>query len=434
VNFSMREYSRPEPLIDILEEHIDEAAFLYNCRLRILVDPERSWEDLHDYEKRLFPHLHGLALARFSSAKLLKEKLVLDEDGDPGQTFVAAAVYPMLELVEPMQWLIEAITQKPPHVRAIIDGLKFSMGPNLDGWLEYFLEHAHPEVRAVGAEVIGYRGLTRFAQKLVILQRDPEPCVAMAANYSLANLKYNSNRELLVPFMKHPDLSLISRSLELLLRMGDQEAIAFCRETLDSAPDPDSIFVYFTAISGADSDTQLIHKVMQRQPALTESCLLALALYGNIDSVDVLISHLGNIDIPDVFMAAYQGLRSLTGMDYLPTFDFDEVQAEEVLKFQSQWSTWWSENRNRFPREFKWRRGEKISPVVLQKDLLRAGNSCRDLTYLEMVIRYGCPINFQHNQFYGVQTMQLQELGQWAELENDRFKPGLAYFHGRRLN
>ena len=107
----IREYSRSAPIKDILEEHIEEAAFMYNCRLRAFVDPERSWEDLKNYEKRMFPHLQGLALGGLDSARLLRDKLTLDEDGDPGETFVAAVVYPMLDLIEPMQWLIETIAK-----------------------------------------------------------------------------------------------------------------------------------------------------------------------------------------------------------------------------------------------------------------------------------------------------------------------------------
>ena len=51
----IREYTRPSPILNILVEHIEEAAFMYNCRCRALTDAERSWEDLFAYEKGWFP-------------------------------------------------------------------------------------------------------------------------------------------------------------------------------------------------------------------------------------------------------------------------------------------------------------------------------------------------------------------------------------------
>ena len=431
----IREYIRPAPIKDILEEHIDEAAYLYNCRRRVQVDPERSWVDLKDYEKRMFPHLHGLALGGFDSAKLLKDKLSLDEDGDPGETFVASIVFPTLDLIEPMQWLTEAIGQKPAHLQAIIDGLKFSRGPDLDGWLEYFIGHENPAVRAVGAEVIGYRRLTSLKEKIILLQADPDPNISMAAIYSLIGMGVGPTKDMFVPFLNITESSLFLKAIELLLTIGDQEAVSICRErSKTSEPIINQKLVFYLSISGTIDDVQIINEVMQKQPAIKKTCLLALGLCGNAESIDLLISHLDKIDDLEAFTAAYQGLRLMTGMDYLPQFDPDEVGPEEILKYQGLWKDWWNQNQNKFSREFKWRRGERLSPAVLHKDLLWPGNPCRDLTFVEMVIRYGCPVNFQYDQFYDVQAQQLQKLKRWADKENSKFKPGLSYYHSRPLN
>ena len=40
----------------------------------------------------------------------MKEKLTLDEKGDAGEAFTAAAVYPHLNLVEPMQRELVGVT------------------------------------------------------------------------------------------------------------------------------------------------------------------------------------------------------------------------------------------------------------------------------------------------------------------------------------
>jgi len=431
----IREYIRSAPIKDILEEHIEEAAFMYNCRLRAFIDPERSWEDLENYEKRMIPHLHGLALGGFDSATLLRDKLALDEDGDPGETFVAAVVYPMLDFIEPMNWLIEAVAQNPPHLRAIIDGLNFSCGPESDEWLEYFIGHENPTVRAVGAEVIGYCGLTNLQEKIVLLQDDPDPHTSLAAMYSLLGWGIKPTKERLIPFLNIPDSTLLLKVIELLLIIGDPDAISICRErSKTSEPAINQKLVFFLSISGTIDDVQIINEIIQKQPEITTSCFLALGLCGNIVSMDFLIDHLDKIDDIETFTAAYQALRLITGVDYLPQFEPDEVVPEEILKYQLLWENWWEQNQSKFSGELKWRRGEKLSPLVLLKDLLWAGNPCRDWTYREMIIRYGCPLNFQYDQFYDVQVQQMRELKQWTDKANSKFKPGLAYYHGRPLN
>lgn len=430
----IREYTRPAPLKDILEEHTEEAAFMYNCRIRTFIDPERSWEDLRNYEIRMLPHLHSLALGGFHSAKILKEKLILKEDGDPGETFVATTVYPMLDLIEPMQWLIDAIAQKLPHLMAIIDGLKFTNGKDIEGWLNYFLEHENPAVRSVGAEVSGYSRLTILKDKLSALTEDTDRNVSMSAIYSLASMGIMPEKNMLTSFLNNHDPALTLKAVELLLRMGSYEAVAFCRQKSASVSEFNREVVYFLSIAGNLQDSNNIIEIMNKQPVITKECLLALGLCGNVESMDMLIAHLDNIDNPETFAAAYQGLRLITGADYLPQFDPEEVTPKEILGYQDSWKDWWDQNRKNFPKEFKWRRGEKISPSVLYKDLLWTGNPCRNITYLEMVIRYNCPVDFQYDQFYTVQVQQLQRLRQWAEKEDSRLQHGLPYYHGKPLN
>ena len=240
--------------------------------------------------------------------------------------------------------------QKPPHLRAILDGLRFTNGRNIEGWLEYFIEHENPEVRAVGAEVIGYRGLTNFKEKIILLQTDPDPHASLAAMYSLIGLGISPTKERLVPFLNIPDSSLSLKAIELLLTIGDPEAVSICRGRIKKTSETviNQGLVFYLSISGTIDDVKIINEVMQKQPAIKKSCLLALGLCGNIGSVNLLIAHLDKIDDIDAFTAAYQGLRLMTGMDHLPQFDPDEVGPEEVLKYQALWMSWWDQNHNNF--------------------------------------------------------------------------------------
>jgi uncharacterized protein (TIGR02270 family) len=431
----IRTYTRPAPIADILKEHLEEAAFMYECRCRSFTDPELSWEDLLDYEARMFPHLHALALGGFDTARLLKENLTQDEDEDPGQAFVASYVYTTLELIEPMQWLIDALAQQPPHFKAIIDGMRLSTSKHLEGWLEYFIEHENPIIRTVGAEVSGYKRLTHLGSKIMSLQEDPDPFVSMTAIYALADMGTMPDNYKLKDYLENEEPSVFLKAIELLLRMGENDAIMLCREKCtEFNPEFIKKLVFYLAIAGTLEDNHIINDLIQRQPSIKTDCLLALSMCGHAGSVTFLIDHLGRIDDLDIYTAAYQGLRFLTGVDFIPQFDLDEAEQDDILEYQSFWKDWQNKNRQKLEAGFKWRRGDKISPTVLYKDLIRPGNPYRNMTYMELNMRYKCSVDFQYDQFFNIQTQQLQNVREWAKKENSRFQHGMPYYHGKKLN
>ena len=332
---------------------------------------------------------------------------------------MAAMVYPMLDLVEPMQWLTETLAQRPPHFRALLDGLKHTFGQGIEGWLACFLDHENPTVRGAGAEVAGYRGLIHLQDKIMSMQKDPD--VSMIVMVALASMGVLPERHMVAPFINAEEPYIAMRAYELLLKIGDNGAVDSIREkTRIAEPFIDATLAFYLSVSGTLADDQVIRDIIQAQPQTQVSCLLALGLCGNINSISFLIDHLKAIDDPDVYTAAYQGLRLITGMDYLPQFDLDEADPERVLEYQGLWQSWWEQNSNKFSAEIKWRRGKRLSPKVLVQDLTWPGNPCRNYTYLEAVVRYGCPVNFQHDQLYAIQAQQLQKVMQWADKENDQ--------------
>ena len=76
-------------LIDIVEEHLEEADFLWQQRENALKDRAYTLNDLAELEERLLAHLDGLVLAEKDGWDLLQPKLA---DGEVGEVFAAAFV------------------------------------------------------------------------------------------------------------------------------------------------------------------------------------------------------------------------------------------------------------------------------------------------------------------------------------------------------
>jgi uncharacterized protein (TIGR02270 family) len=427
-----RTYVRPAPEPDVLEEYLEEAAFLYGARRRCLTDPELSWTDLEDYDRRLQAHLHGLILSGPSCIELLRGKLLLEEDDDPGESFTAAAVYSSLGLTEPMLWLLEAVAARPPHAMALIDGMTYSRTDHLDGWMKTLLAHEDPAVRAAGARVAGDRWTPGSEARLSPLLDDREPEVALAAACALQQNGAAVQAHRIAPCLDSEDPAVVRRAVHVMLQGGDASVSARLRQMARQAEPPiRGVVLPFLAVAGTWQDASLILELAGKEPETEAACLLALGLAGHEQAVPILLRALEAPRDEESFTAAYQALRTLTGRDLLPEFDLDEATPEEMQAYRKQWEEVC--RKQSFRSQSKWRRGAPLDPQVLFSDLTRAGNPHRDLTDLEMRVRYGCRLPFRPDADVETQRRQLEKIGQWAEKAGDKFRPGALYLDGREI-
>ena len=65
---------------DILEEHLEELAFLWGQRQAALRHPEHTLRSFSGLEERIEAHLHGLLAVGDQANPLLEEKLTCDDE------------------------------------------------------------------------------------------------------------------------------------------------------------------------------------------------------------------------------------------------------------------------------------------------------------------------------------------------------------------
>jgi uncharacterized protein (TIGR02270 family) len=427
----MRSYAPPEPLVDVLEEYLEEAAYLYRALRQCLSDPSLSWQDLPAREVRLAAQLDGLVVGGGASAQLLKGKLVQDEDGDAGEVFAAAAVIPSLGRIEPLEWLRDAIAAEPPLADALIEGLRHNASPELTPWLFDFLKHESPAVRAAGAEVLGARGVESAVAALAELGGDPDPRAAVAAQVALARLGRPPVREPLLAAIAAEDPDVAYRAAAELLAQGDARAIERVRARCASGSlDHKRRMLPLLAVAGGARDVAALRRVLCDEPELADVALFALGVCGSPEGVADLIEFVGRPEEAAAFGAAHQALRTLSGLDALPGFDLDEATPEQVRAYQDTWRGWWEEARGGLSPDLRWRRGAPLWPAVLAEDLVRAGNPRRDLSYLELRFRYACPVPFDPSGPHAAQAARLAQIRDWAARAGASFEPGRPYVYG----
>jgi hypothetical protein len=75
--------------IDLFLEHLAEGSFLYEQRIALLVDPELTWMDLEDFERRLEAHVDALLVGEELAMEVCRQQL---REGDFGEAYVGFRV------------------------------------------------------------------------------------------------------------------------------------------------------------------------------------------------------------------------------------------------------------------------------------------------------------------------------------------------------
>jgi uncharacterized protein (TIGR02270 family) len=121
----MTEMNRPV-LLDVVVEHVEEAAFLWLLRDLAVGRPHYALARLADLDDRLEAHVDGLRVAGEPGWEIAKEQLVAI--GEPGEVFAAAVL--AFEGGDPakVQAVLAAGTAQPEAVRGLVSAL---------GWLTY---------------------------------------------------------------------------------------------------------------------------------------------------------------------------------------------------------------------------------------------------------------------------------------------------------
>jgi uncharacterized protein (TIGR02270 family) len=132
---------------EVVEQHAEEAAFLWTQRDSAVLAPHYSLKDLADLDERVEAHLDGLRVAGQVGWEICEQALMQQE---PGAVFAAAVLAFESKDAERVDKVLNVGCSEPALERPLISAL---------GWLEFdqarstidgLLISARPEVRRVG--------------------------------------------------------------------------------------------------------------------------------------------------------------------------------------------------------------------------------------------------------------------------------------------
>ena len=339
---------------DLVEEHLDEACFLYDQCQFLRSDPHRPWQDVKGFEERLDPHLDALA-----EDPATFDDLVAEAEPEPSVLYAQVSVLCRQQRPDKLGELLGRLTPDDPEkLSAVTLALKHELP---EGWQDHLPGWMAEEVQG---KVLGFvHGHRRWPmpEKLVVRFRE-EP----ATLWYIGRMKATKWESFLQQGLAADDPNTRQISAIALLRLGNRDVLSHCRALLPKEPWASLVI----AINGALGDLQDLVQSIQKNP--TKEALLALGLLGHTDAIPVLIEALS---IPDLAPQAALSLELITGANLTEkVFVQDEpedgepqttgIQQERLTQNPEAWKTWWTQNKHNFSRSHCHRAGQPLNPDI----------------------------------------------------------------------
>jgi len=268
---------------DLLEEHADEAAFLFGLRGGAFSSRAYDLESSARLEERLRAHLDGLVLGDADGWKVVEPLLA---SKIPGEAFVAAFVAATTGEPSRVAALAAALAA-PACAEGLGWGLRLAEG-EADRALERLARDEALAARALAADALAFRGRTVPPDQVAALFASGDPLAARCGVEIAGRLRMAAARPALVAHARSADPALATAALESALLAGAPEAVAACRDGAAREDAAGAAAIRLLGVAGEARDHALLARAAKSAPH-ARSAVLALGRHGYPASIDALI-------------------------------------------------------------------------------------------------------------------------------------------------
>lgn len=439
--------------IGLYEEHLEEAAFLYDQCRALARRADVAWRRLQDFEERLEAHLDALIVGEALALEICRKRAV---EGEPGELFAAVCVF----CRNAESSLLAAVLREldhgnPQRVQAVFDALKLEMP---DGWQEHCVRAVaggRGPIVSLLARVIGYRRVQSadvLASALTQAGAQEQPSLLWA----IGKVRGGATPDAVSAFLQSPDAAVRAAALRAALRMQDRSAAEGLAALGAQAPSLEA---------GLAGDRAIAASLLPalRGAETPRDVIVALGLIGDLSAVRPLLELL---KVAELATLVAQTLYVITGADlFATTLIADDMDEDEMFEHEREefrrtgamplradgkpfgenvsqlstdarvWSNWLQGNSGRFTGGRRYRLGQPYGPATLFAclDSETYPKIYRDLVTEELLIRYGLDLPLETDMRVQKQTWYLERAREWIAQAARTVEPGRWYLGGRLI-
>lgn len=439
-------------LVDLYEEYLQDASFLYAQRLELFDNPELTWKKIGEFEERLEAHIDGLVVGDKLALEVCKRHAA---EGDFGEVFAAICVFCRQSQRDLVLSIFDQLDPTDAEkASAVADALKYELP---DAWFPDFLTllaSGDPKLAPILARAFGYRRLPCGPQLLSAMKR----CAALALPeivWALGRIAHKPASGPLLDYLRSEDEPVRFAAAMALARLGEPRAFDSCLDQAQSNTWP----ILPLGLAGGRTALRLLTELAEKNGGV--DCLTALGLLGDPVSIPLLLSRLAE---PPTAASVATALQCLTGASiYETVFVPDEIDEDELFESEREqlkqgkpldrgdgrpfgstvtrlsqnsedWNRWWQQNANRFRPGVRYRNGGLFSPGRLIEMLTaeRTPHQLRQYCSEELATRYQNDFGIETDMPVSRQVTKLSEAFDWSQTGSTHFQEGEWYFAGHR--
>ena len=384
----------------IIEQHAEEAAFLWLQRDAAIHEPHYSLKDIAHLDDRLEAHIDGLRIAGESGWEICKQALALNE---PGEVFAAAV---LAFESEDGQWVDEVVKvaiEEPENWRALISAIGWLSDEDYQRWVPGMLTANDLSYRrlAIAASVIHRQD---SATALAAALDDPEPNFQARALRAVGELKRRDLLPVLQQKLKSDDSACHFWAAWSAVLLRDKSSLDVLK-TFATAESPflEQAIQLMLRVMDVPNSTKWLSDFTQ-SPEVLRHAVLGAGIIGDPMYIPWLINLM---TVPEVSRVAGEAFSMITGVD-LAYDDLDgewpegfeagptENPEDEDVAMDSDedlpWpepsliQAWWEKNKNNFRVGTRYLVGKPITVEHCQQILNTGFQRQRRAAALELAL------------------------------------------------
>jgi uncharacterized protein (TIGR02270 family) len=424
--------SAREFAVNLYEEHLEDASFLYRQTAALRKAADLPWPRLADFEERLEANLDALVIGGALALEVCQRRA---QEGDAGELFAAVSVFCRNEAAPLLAETWRTLDyQNPARTQAVVDALKYDLPQSWQPSIQRAIERGDPRQLPLVARVCAFRG-EPFA-KLLKQRASADGGAGADVVTAVGRLPDRAHADsVLFEGCRHEDSTVKCAAYWGLLRMGHRDALHQC-VLLAAHQDWPQVLV------GLAGDRAAVGVLRQRVDAghATPDTLLALGLLGDVTAARCLTKALVSDELAP---AAAEALHWITGAPlFEETFEPEEVEeialfdhelsawrergelprradgqpfgttVKELITDAEVWNDWLDTHATQFDPQYRYRRGQPYSARTVLACLLdeTVSNRMRQLAYEELCIRFGNDVPFDTDLPVRQQTRALRAI------------------------
>jgi uncharacterized protein (TIGR02270 family) len=392
----------------VLEQHAEEAAFLWILRSGAVHAPHYSLKDLAKLDLRVEAHLDGLRIAGPHGWTILKEALALEE---PGEIFAAAVIAFESGDAKRTDIVLDAGTATPELARGLISAIGWLPPKKADRLIKALLASPSKTRRRIGVAGAAIRRLD-FEKGFLEAVRDDDPLLRARALRAIAELGMKQHAALFSRFIDAVDPAVgYSAAWGGALISGEPAAVAALQAFAVGPGRKSREALVLAARRMTPAAAAAWRDELARKPETLRQAVITAGAAGDPGAIPWLLEQMA---VPAVARVAGEALSMISGADLAyedldadrpegfeagPNDDPEDENVEPDPDEDLPWPDpalvqgWWGQRKSKFSPGKRHLLGKEISAESCREALKAGRQRQRAAAALELsILEPGTPL------------------------------------------